>query len=227
MNRWMKRVLAFLLPLAVMTAAYIYRGIWPFGDQCAMIIDSYHQYVPFFSEFQYKLSHGESLLYSWHGSLGYNFWSVLAYYLASPLSILIPLFAHDRMIQAFQLLIVLKIALCGLTCCMYLQEREREASWMAPLFSAFYALGGFMTAYNWNVMWLDVVWLFPLVYMGARRLIRQGDGRLYAIALGLSILSNYYMAIMVLVFLVLPDHFLGGIHFPIQYRVDFFIILIC
>ncbi len=33
----------------------------------------YHQYAPFFSEFQYKLRTGGSLLYSWDVGMGVNF----------------------------------------------------------------------------------------------------------------------------------------------------------
>ena len=64
--------LAMLLPLAAILIAYIAMGVFPFGDQATMIIDSYHQYVPFFSEFHDKIWHGESFLYSWHGSLGFG-----------------------------------------------------------------------------------------------------------------------------------------------------------
>ena len=44
-----------LLPLAAILIAYIAMGVFPFGDQATMIIDSYHQYVPFFSEFHDKI----------------------------------------------------------------------------------------------------------------------------------------------------------------------------
>lgn len=81
--------LAMLLPLTTILIAYIAMGVFPFGNQATMIIDSYHQYVPFFSEFHDKIWHGESFLYSWHGSLGFNFIAVQAYYLASPLNFLI------------------------------------------------------------------------------------------------------------------------------------------
>ena len=70
-----------LLPLTAILIAYIAMGVFPFGNQATMIIDSYHQYVPFFSEFHDKIWHGESFLYSWHGSLGFNFIAVQAYYL--------------------------------------------------------------------------------------------------------------------------------------------------
>lgn len=44
---------------------------------------------PFFSEFQYKLRTGGSLLYSWDVGMGVNFAALYAYYLASPLNWLI------------------------------------------------------------------------------------------------------------------------------------------
>ena len=56
--------LALLLPVLIVLIAYIAMGVFPFGDQAAMIIDSYHQYVPFFSELHDKIWHGDRLLYS-------------------------------------------------------------------------------------------------------------------------------------------------------------------
>ena len=37
----------------------------------------------------------ESLFYSFAGGLGMNFWAIIAYYLASPLNILVLLFRRD------------------------------------------------------------------------------------------------------------------------------------
>ena len=47
-------ILAFVIPFAVALVAFVCQGIWPFGERGVTIIDSYHQYVPFFSELQYK-----------------------------------------------------------------------------------------------------------------------------------------------------------------------------
>ena len=194
--------LAFLIPLAIMIAAYISIGVYPFGDRAAVIIDSYHQYVPFFSELHYKIWHGESLFYSWHGSLGYNFLTVWAYYLASPLNFLVILFPEDMMMECFEVLILLKIALSGLTAYLYLSARTRKRTLFTVLFACFYALGGFMLAYSWNVMWLDSIYLFPLIVLGAERLIDEGRGLLYTVTLGIAIFCNYYIAIMICIFLI-------------------------
>ena len=194
---------AFVLPFLIMIATYAAMEVWPFGDHAAAIIDSYHQYVPFISEFHNKLRSADSLFYSWHGGLGFNFWAVMAYYLASPLNLLIVLFPYGTELEMFEFLIMLKIALSALTAAYYLKCRSGKWTIAAVLFAQFYALGGFTAAYAWCHMWLDCIALFPLVVLGAERLIDEGDGRLYIIALGLTVFSNYYIAIMVLLFLVL------------------------
>ena len=64
-------VAAFFVPIAVMIIIFAQRGIFPFGEECFLRTDMYHQYAPFFSEFQHKLTHGGSLLYylgHWTGS---------------------------------------------------------------------------------------------------------------------------------------------------------------
>ena len=97
---------AFLIPILVFMIAFIAEGVWPFGDRAVTIIDSFHQYVPFFSELHDKVMHGESLLYSWHGGLGFNFLAVMAYYIASPLNILLVIFPAALMREAFEVVIL-------------------------------------------------------------------------------------------------------------------------
>lgn len=64
-------------------------------------------------------------------------------------------------------------------------------------------MSGYLAAYNWNVMWLDCIFLFPLIALGLEKLVTEGKYRLYCISLALCILSNYYISIMVCIFLVL------------------------
>lgn len=52
-------------------------------------------------------------------------------------------------------------------------------------------------------MWLDCIFLFPLIALGLEKLVTEGKYRLYCISLALCILSNYYISIMVCIFLVL------------------------
>lgn len=194
---------AFLVPVLIMLIIFIQRGIFPFGDECFLRTDMYHQYAPFFSEFQYKLRNGGSLLYSWDVGMGVNFAALYAYYLASPLNWLIILCPKAYIIEFMTLMIVLKIGLSGLTFAWYLKKHCPESTIGVGFFGIFYALSGYMAAYSWNIMWLDCILLFPLIVYGLERLVRDGEGVFYCITLGLSILSNYYISIMTCLFLVL------------------------
>ena len=106
---------AFLLPVLAMLLIFAQRGIYPFGEESFLRTDLYHQYAPFFSEFQHKLWSGESLFYSWDVGLGVNFSAIYAYYLASPLNWLIVLCPKRHIIEFITAMVVLKTGLCGLT----------------------------------------------------------------------------------------------------------------
>ena len=80
-GRWF--LIGFAIPALIMLIGYVQIGVWPFGDGTVLIIDSLHQYLPFYTEFHEKLVHHSSLLYSFSAGLGYNFWATYAYYLAS------------------------------------------------------------------------------------------------------------------------------------------------
>ena len=64
-------LLAFCIPVAILLAAIVYKGMYPFGDRCFLRVDMYNQYLPFFTEFHRKLQEGESLFFSWRaGQIG-------------------------------------------------------------------------------------------------------------------------------------------------------------
>lgn len=196
-------VFAFMIPLVVMVAIYALRGIFPFGEVCYLRSDMYHQYCPFFAELWEKIRTGGSLEYSWDVGLGSNFIAIYGYYLSSPINWLIAFFPQDWMIEIMNVIILLKTAFASLTCTYYLCAHNKKIHIMSAAFGVFYALSGYLAAYSWNIMWLDCIVLLPLVILGLERLIQEGKGLLYVIALGFTILSNYYIAIMVCVSCVL------------------------
>ena len=196
-------VAAFFVPVIVMIIIFAQRGIFPFGEESFLRTDMYHQYAPFFSEFQYKLTHGGSLLYSWDIGMGVNFSALYAYYLASPVNWLLILCPKQFIIEFMTLMIVLKIGLSGLSFAWYLKKHFGTRDFGVGLFGIFYALSGYMAAYSWNIMWLDCILLFPLILLGLEALVKGKSGLLYCITLGLSILSNYYISIMICIFMVI------------------------
>lgn len=193
---------AFCIPVAVMIAIIIYKGIYPFGDRCFLRVDLYNQYLPFFTEFHRKIREGETLLFSWRAGLGANFPALYAYYLASPFNWLLFLCPQEYLIEWMTGMIVVKIGLCGLSFAWYLKRHFGTDGYDITLFSLFYALSGFMAAYNWNIMWLDCIIIAPVIIFGLEELIWRGRPFLYCISLGFSILSNYYISMLICIFLV-------------------------
>lgn len=196
-------LLSFLIPFLIMMFIFIMRKIYPFGDRSFLHVDMYHQYFPFLTEFFHKLKDGESLLYSWDTGIGSNFLALYVYYLSSPLNWLAVLVPEAYLIEFMSYLVILKIGLCGFTFSFYLSRHFKCKNFAIIFFAVFYALSGYMAAYNWNVMWLDCIVLAPLIILGLERLVNEGKCKLYCIALGLSILSNYYISIMICMFLIL------------------------
>lgn len=193
---------AFFVPVIIMIIIFAQRGIFPFGEESFLRTDMYHQYAPFFSEFRYKLTHGGSLLYSWDIGMGVNFAALYSYYLASPLNWLLVFCPKAYIIEFMTYMIVFKIGLSGLSFAWYLRRHNRTKDFGIAFFGIFYALSGYMAAYSWNIMWLDCIFLFPLIMLGLEKLVREKKCFLYCITLGLSILSNYYISIMICIFMV-------------------------
>ena len=96
-----------------------------------------------------------------------------------------------------------KMALSSLTMTWYLNRHNHTNSIAAAFFFFFYGLSGYMAAYSWNIMWLDCMVLLPVIFLGLERLINDDKCYLYCISLGLAILSNYYIAIMICITLVI------------------------
>ena len=205
-------IAAFGLPFFICVIICIGNGVYPFGDNCILHIDMYHQYCPFFTEFLNKLQSGGSLQYSWNLGLGSDFVSLYAYYLASPLNFLILLCPKSHVIEFMTLLIILKISASGLTFFLYIRHHyklvgkdgrmHKNQVIPAIVFSTAYALSGFVAAYSWGIMWMDCIALFPLIMIGLERLVQEKKAGLYYITLALCIFCNYYISIMICIFLV-------------------------
>ena len=118
-------LLSFFIPLAVMTACMAIFQVGPFGSNSFLIIDGLHQYMPFFSVLYDKLKEGGSLFYSFRAGLGINFLSLFSYYLSSPLNLFILLFDKTQLNMAVSLLVLLKIALSGLTAGIYFTSKTK------------------------------------------------------------------------------------------------------
>ena len=219
--------ITFCIALLVMLGAWIIGDIGPFGDKCLVVVDGVHQYLPFFSEYQEKLKNLDTLQYTMDVGLGNNFLSLWSYYLSSPFNLIIILCAKSHLPMAMNLIISAKIIL-GSLCFAYFLMHVGKKPVKNPgiiAFSLFYGFSSFVVGYYWNLMWLDCVFIFPIVILGMERMFTKNDSRMYILALLYSFICNYYISFMICLFLVLwfftfhfksfRDFFEKGIRFAV------------
>ena len=198
-----KTLLAFAIPAFILFVGFMTRGVFPVGNRDVLTIDLYHQYAPFLAELQNKYTTGGSLFYSFAGGLGTNFLALFAYYLASPLNVLIVLFPPSFLTEAIMMLIIIKLGLAGACFFIFLRGVWKQDNLQMVVVSILYALSAYSLAYFWNIMWLDGIFLLPLIILGVVKLVRDKRYLLYCISLALLVVSNYYISFFVIIFTVL------------------------
>ncbi|MDD3184967.1 MAG: YfhO family protein [Anaerostipes sp.] len=203
-------LLGFLIPFCFMEILAVALEVQPFGNKSFLIVDALHQYLPFFADYWEKLRSMDSLFYSFHGGLGHNFLGLWAYYLSSPLNVIVAFFPKTMLNEVLSHLFIFKIALCGCAGTFYFKRRNKKYKITNITFGFAYALSSYIVGYSWNIMWLEVMILLPVILVGVDRLIKERDGRLYCVALFFSLFCNFYMSFMTCLFLVfwyiLYDH---------------------
>ena len=88
------------------------RGMVPFGSSSLLTVDLGQQYVDFFAYLRTSLlHHPASLLYSFSKGLGGEMWGTNAYYLLSPLNLVLLLFPHQWLTSGIMVVLLLKYGL--------------------------------------------------------------------------------------------------------------------
>lgn len=195
---------AFLTPFIIMTVYFAYRQMAPFGSSSLLTVDLGQQYVDFFAYLRRALLHDPgSIFYSFSNGLGGEMVGTWAYYLLSPLNLLLLAFPGNTLTSGILLITVLKYGLAGLTFAWLLLKVTPQRGLIAITLSTAYALMGWAIANQLNIMWLDAIVLLPLIFYGLLQLMTTGHWKPYLIWLPIILIVNYYMAYMICLFLIL------------------------
>lgn len=185
-------VVALVVPLA------------PFGPNSLCTNDGYAQYMPFLSEFWSIFKENGSVLYSFHGALGSNFYLTIAYYLFSPFTFLVLLFNKSQIPAAANFIIILKNILVVVIMAWYLGSKDRRTrSFLNAACAICYGFGFYFLGYAVNFMWMDSIAMVPLMLYGLERIGTRRGRLVYLLAFAWGILTNFYMGAIISIFLAL------------------------
>ena len=202
--------LSFLIPSMMILTIFLLFTITPFGNRTWLTIDLGQQYVDFFSYYQDTLlHHPEQFFYSFSKSIGGEMVSLWAYYLLSPFNLLFLLIPRSSIAMGVTLLIFLKLVSCTVSFAVLLDVKFKQRNWTTLLFALSYGFMSYLSANQFNVMWLDALIGLPLIVLGMDTLLQKRNPLYYVLPLSLTILSNYYTGYMICLFL--------GLYFPYAY----------
>lgn len=197
--------LSFFLPIIAVLSVFFILKIHPFGNQSVLSYDFANQYISYFYYIKENGIFNPDAIYSTSMTFGGNFFGVIAYYLLSPFNLLIYLWPANHLIELMTLMTVLKIGTIGSTT-YYLFNRwgsvdqpNKNPAW-ALAFSLMVALSQYIGAYANNIMWLDAIIFLPLIIYGIERILAGKSAISLAIFVGLSMVFQYYLTVMVLLF---------------------------
>ncbi len=192
---------SFFLPFIILMASFAINQLAPFGSNSLALKDAKNQYISYYSFFVDTIKENNSFLYTLKTVLGGPVSGLYAYYLASPFTLIYLLFPNSQILLVFDLIQALKYACCGLTMAVFFQERGLLSK-STLVFTTAYALCGFNLVLGWCSMWVDAVYMLPLIATGLHRIVFDKNPYLYIFSLGISIIICYYTGFMLCVFSV-------------------------
>lgn len=220
-QQWRALALAVTLASLAWLVVYIVVPLAPFGPHSLCTNDGFAQYMPFLSELWSAVHEDGSLLYTFNGGLGQNFYLTIAYYLLSPFTWVVLLFSKSQIPAAANLIIILKNILVIAIMAWYLPSKNKKQSWtLAAGCALAYGFGFYFLGYAVNFMWMDCIALVPLMLYGIERLNTKKGRLIYVVSLTIGILTNFYMGAIVCIFLAFYYLFLR-LHFSLKGRIDF------
>lgn len=199
-RKWYVRFLlcciSFAAVFGIINLVYFRLGMEPFGTKSVAIDDARIQYIDFFTYYVDVLHGVRSLTYDFSNMLGGSSAGMFSYYLASPFNLLLYFFGKEGVYRFFNVAAALKLATAGATFSWYLQRRFADR--IRPVFvialSMGYALMQYQVAQSSNIMWLDGVYMLPLILLGVYEVLNRKTVWRLALAVTFCIFCNWYIA---------------------------------
>lgn len=200
---WPKKslfIVAFLIPAFFALFYYAARQMAPFGSSSILTVDLGQQYVDMFAGFKHTIfQHPEAIFYSFTKNFGGEMFSEWSYYLFSPLNLFLLFFSVENLPVGILFLTVIKIGLAGFTAALFFKQSGFiKNNWLNLGLSTAYALNGWITANQVNLLWQDSFILLPVLLLTLKTFIdNQKKFLSFVFVFALVIIDNFYIGYMV------------------------------
>ena len=198
--------LVWLFPPIIVAIAMLWflkaRGFYPFGDITISWGDLDQQTMPLLLDYKRILSGEEGFFLNTKAAGGMNFFGVFFFFISSPFAFLVIFVDESKVALFVNILVMLKMCAIACTASVYFYKKHPNAPFLNIALSVLYAFSGYVMYYYQNMMWLDVMCLFPLLLLALDDL-KKGKRAFFIIILTACLFANFYLAYMIVVFLLL------------------------
>ena len=196
--------IGLVLTSIILLTAYLAGEMFPFGEGTVSWCDMNQQAIPLLCDFKDILTGKSSLFLNTQNAGGMNFYGVFFFNLSSPFSFLAAFVDKSQIPYLMNILVLLKLGVCGFCAGFVFYRLFKENGVLISAFlGACYALCGYGMLFYQNIMWLDMMYLFPFVALGIFKLIKQNRPAVLLISLTLSVIFNFYISFMVYLAVIL------------------------
>lgn len=193
-----------MLTALVLCAVFLACGLFPFGGNTLAWGDMTQQVIPLMLDLKDILAGNSGFFLNLQNAGGMNFFGVFFFFLSSPFTFLIAFLEKGEIYYLVNVLVLLKLSLSAATAsCFFHAEHPHGNRLLHLVCSVSYGLCGYGLLYYQNIVWLDVLCLFPLLMLSFLKLIDRGKVWPFTTALSLMLIFNYYLSYMVFLALIL------------------------
>ena len=125
------------------------------------------------------------------------------------------LFPDNRLDIAFQTIVTIKVALCGLAFSFFLNH-DKNFDWKTLIFSTAYALSTCAIFFSQSIMGFEGMYLLPVALVGISKIIKEQKCLLYILSVAITFLLEPYAGWVVLLFSFLFFIYLYVLNFSEQ-----------
>lgn len=190
---------AFLLTAIVWVLILIICNVLGNGNTSILKGDLFEQYIPFIVNATYTLKGDESVWYSFSNYIGSGNILNIAYYCLNPLNLLF-LFEALGFENIVIIIIAVKLSLASMTFYMYIRKVTGKQLPVYIIMSLYYGLSGFSIAYHFNIMWLDALYILPLLLYFLIDIFKKNNSAFLIITYLYLFITNFYMGYMAGIF---------------------------
>ncbi len=195
---------SFIITFFVFAIIFKANGLYPFGETSIAWCDLKQQGIPLLMNLKDVLSGNGSILYSFNNASGMNFWGVFLFFLSNPFSFLCVFFEKAELYKLVSTFVIIKLCIASFTSTLFFVKVCKNTSkGISVALGVSYSLCAYGLMYYQNIMWLDIMYLYPLLILGIKKAMEKKGYALYTVILSLCVLFNFYLSFMVILSILL------------------------